>query len=149
MAVAAIKVSRSERGEGTWKVAHFRATDVSAARIRPSNVASTCPSIQARRTAPCDRSRRSRSRMPISNSRIDIADRYKVDVETLFAQLFTLGSILLVPALRSSEMTLVSSRYIRRGLRDRETRHSGGEAQTRSRRPPASPAVQGCFLSCQ
>ena len=53
--------------------------------------------------------------MPISNSRIDIADRYKVDVETFFAQSLTLGSILLVPAFRSSEMTSVSSRYIRRG----------------------------------
>src|SRR5580700_3876597 len=124
MAVAAIRVSRSERGEGTWKVAHLRATDVSTARIRPSNVVNTCPSIQARSTAPCDRSRRSRSRMPISNSRIEIADRYKVDVETLFAQSLTLGSILLVPPFRSSEMTLVSSRYIRRGRQDGENRHS-------------------------
>ena len=87
--------------------------------------------------------------MPISNSKIDTADRYKVDAETLFAHLATLGSILFVPALRSSDMTFVSSRYIRRDLRGGGNHHSAVEAQTQSQPRPASPAGRGCFPSCQ
>ena len=59
---------RASGGFGTWSDAHRWATRLSIGRIRPEKEGKTWPSIQARRIAPCFRSRRSTARPAVPPS---------------------------------------------------------------------------------
>ncbi len=91
-AVAAIRASRSERRPGTCKRAQRSATILSTGKIRPLNSGTICLFIHARSIAPYVGSQRSICKMPVSSSRIVIADMYKLFALTLSGPLRDLGS---------------------------------------------------------
>ena len=141
-AVAAINASRSERGSGTCSLAQRRATATSTGRIRSENAGNTRFSSQARNGAPCTGSRRSIRSTPNSSSNTVMADRNKLATGTLAAHATTRGSALPAVARRSSDTTLVSSRYITPSPPAATTDRASGAARTRCPPPPASPAAR-------
>ena len=126
-AVAAIIESRSLRRSGTCNRAHCCATEVSMGRTRPAKAGGACPSSQARMMAPCFGSRRSICRTPISSSSTVMTETYRLPAGTPVAQTVTAGCALPDLALRSSETTFVSSRYVTTSPRPRSACGPGAE----------------------
>ena len=105
--------------------------------------------IQERSNAPWRGSRRSNCRAPVSISRMQITERYMDSAGVLRAQAITCRSALPVLTFRNSEMTLVSSRNIRRTRPGESSLCPGEAARNRWNRPRAWPASQGCSPACR
>jgi hypothetical protein len=127
------------RGSGTYSRAHLCATMVSIAKRRPSNAGRTRVFSQTRGIAPCRWSRRSICGVPQPRSRLYWPTGIRQGRHPA-CRVNDVQSALPVAALRSSEITFVSSTYIRTGRQDASMQPQCVVAQIQYPQGQASPA---------